>query len=164
MPENLHQLALDNGETLGQEIALLKRRLRLTESAVITMNVLTDTLERFQLILTHLAKSLDLSPIEGTSTGMQQYDEVRELLTTLKGNILVTDTKTRQIVPFAGWLHSQDQGMKGGELAKEFEQISQQHNNTRVILVRFFDTTDPDQLLKGLAKNDFLDHQIKLTK
>ena len=159
--ERLQKIILDNGENLGSELAILKNALEWVKKPVITVDVITPTDAKFREILNLIAAYFSATKvIEGRSVGTEQYEEVRGILSQDTGIIVVVDTNTRNKIPFDGWLHSQDQGMKEGR--QDFQKITTERD-THVILVRFHDSSDKKQLLAALSPNDFLDAQIKCT-
>ena len=162
--KNTLAMLLNSGETVESELTLFKRKLKLSDAPVLTLHIITSSLKNYERLLACAASFLDAKRlVPGQATGNLQLDELRQTLSTQPGLTVISDTKTREMVPFAGWLHSQDQIFKGGPFTDEFEKIAST-TGSRIILVRFFDSSNNTQLLNALAGNDFLDASLKMTQ
>lgn len=162
LEERLQKIILDDGETLDVALRILKKKFEYSKKAVLTVDIITSPDSDFYKFIDIISEYFTGSKvIKCSSTGLQQYEEIENILLNNTGIVIVVDMATSAVIPFAGWLHSQDQGIK--ENRGDLKKISTE-KNTHIILIRYSDAADKRQLLNAIAPNDFLDCQIKYTK
>ena len=101
--------------------------------------------------------------VKGKKTGTEQYDECAKLLQGGAKIKIIIDVNTYPSVPHDGYMHSQDQGFKSGSNRNKYNKLSKKFG-TRVIIVRFCDTTQEKQLSAGTSTNSFSDGYFNFSK
>ncbi|OGJ49942.1 hypothetical protein A2307_00800 [Candidatus Peregrinibacteria bacterium RIFOXYB2_FULL_33_20] len=163
LEEKIERITSDDGEILKSVLIRLSTKLERLNKPVMIVDVITPTEAKFREILHLISAYFSASEvIEGRTTSLAQYIELENILSQHEGLIVVADTNTGKKIPFDGWLHSQDQGMKDSKYADSFRKITTERN-THIILVRFLDSSDQQQFQAALGPNDFLDAYIKCT-
>jgi len=152
-------------QTLPQEIKndleILAKKFERLNTPILTVDILTDSIEKFNMVLDEITRMFPEAEIRhGEKTGIDQYKECAQILQEGSGTKIIIDQNTYSSVPHDGYMHSQDQGLKSGRYRSDYDSLSKQHGS-RIIIVRFCNTTQKNQLLAGLATNDFRDMDIK---
>ncbi len=160
--DNPNEILLDDGTTLERELELLRRRFESKkEQPISTVNIITTNLETYNTIVHAISKTLSANTTVDLHSFETLRDEISNVLSNNPNTVIVRDLKTATEI-FMGGLHSVDQGLKiyGRKLTAD----SSKYDSSRVIIARYFNGNDFNQLNAALAQNDFLDAHIKITK
>jgi hypothetical protein len=156
------EILLDDGTTLEKELELLKKRSDLKIGQPIsTVDIITTNLETYNTIVHAISKKLSAHTTIDLRSFETLRDEITDVLSNNPNTVIIRDLKTATKI-FMGGLHSVDQGLKiyGRKLTAD----SSKYDSARIIVARYFNGNDFDQLNAALAQNDFLDAHIKITK